>query len=225
MLVCLLSIVSFQPVLRTAPATGRVARTAISMQLPDFGKSLQGMMPGGGGDDSGLSKEQAEEMEARMKTGGMTFDDFLMQTKVMQKAGAPLAVESGLHHAGCAWAAPHFPSGTPMRGLPAATGHGFHGCMAWRESHLSARELALTVAPCGRQHAAHDAEHAAASRPHLLTHVVADSDTYGCRQHAGHDEEDALRRRRRDLGRAAQGRRAEAQALRRIRGAHVSAAG
>ena len=109
MLVCLLSIVSFQPVLRTAPATGRVARTAISMQLPDFGKSLQGMMPGGGGDDSGLSKEQAEEMEARMKTGGMTFDDFLMQTKVMQKAGAPLAVESGLHHAGCAWAAPHFP--------------------------------------------------------------------------------------------------------------------
>ena len=102
MLVSLVSIVSFQPVLRTAPAAGRVAQTAISMQLPDFGKSLQGMMPGGGGDDSGLSKEQAEEMEARMKTGGMTFDDFLMQTKVMQKAGAPLAVESGLHHAGCA---------------------------------------------------------------------------------------------------------------------------
>ena len=117
MLLSLVSIVSFQPVLRTAPAAGRVARTAISMQLPDFGKSLQGMMPGGGGDDSGLSKEQAEEMEARMKTGGMTFDDFLMQTKVMQKAGAPLAVDSG-------------PSGTPMRGLPAATGHEFHGCMA-----------------------------------------------------------------------------------------------
>ena len=99
MLLSLVSIVSFQPVPRAAPATARAARTAISMQLPDFGKSLQGMMPGGGGDDSGLSKEQAEEMEARMKTGGMTFDDFLMQTKVMQKAGAPLAVESGPHHA------------------------------------------------------------------------------------------------------------------------------
>ena len=61
------------------------------MQLPDFGKSLQNMMPGGG-DDSGLSKEQAEEMEARMKTGGMTFDDFLMQTKVMQKAGSMQAM-------------------------------------------------------------------------------------------------------------------------------------
>ena len=107
MLASLVSFVSFQPVPRTALSTGRVARTAISMQLPDFGKSLQGMMPGGGGDDSGLSKEQAEEMEARMKTGGMTFDDFLMQTKVMQKAGAPLAVESGLS---CApLAAPHFP--------------------------------------------------------------------------------------------------------------------
>ena len=116
MLASLVSIVAFQPLPRTTLSSGRVSRAAASMQLPDFGKSLQNMMPGGG-DDSGLSKEQAEEMEARMKTGGMTFDDFLMQTKVMQKAGAPLAVDSG-------------PSGTPMRGLPAATGHEFHGCMA-----------------------------------------------------------------------------------------------
>jgi hypothetical protein len=87
MLASLVSIVAFQPLPRTTLSSGRVSRAAASMQLPDFGKSLQNMMPGGG-DDSGLSKEQAEEMEARMKTGGMTFDDFLMQTKVMQKAGA-----------------------------------------------------------------------------------------------------------------------------------------
>ena len=94
MLVSLVSIVSFQPLPRTTLSNGRVSRAAASMQLPqmpDFGKSLQNMMPGGG-DDSGLSKEQAEEMEARMKTGGMTFDDFLMQTKVMQKAGSMQAM-------------------------------------------------------------------------------------------------------------------------------------
>ena len=91
MLVSLVSIVSFQPLPRTTLANGRVSRAAASMQLPDFGKGLQNMMPGGG-DDSGLSKEQAEEMEARMKTGGMTFDDFLMQTKVMQKAGSMQAM-------------------------------------------------------------------------------------------------------------------------------------
>lgn len=129
MLVSVVSLLSFQPVPRAAPVTARWARTAISMQLPDFGKSLQGMMPGGGADDSGLSKEQAEEMEARMKTGGMTFDDFLMQTKVMQKAGAPLAVESGSNHAAALRRRAPPPSGTPMRGLPAATGHGFHGCL------------------------------------------------------------------------------------------------
>ena len=150
MLLSLVSIVSFQPVPRAAPATARAARTAISMQLPDFGKSLQGMMPGGGGDDSGLSKEQAEEMEARMKTGGMTFDDFLMQTKVMQKAGAPLAVESGPHHAA---------------GLPC------EGCRDWpRVPRLHGLERVTSYCsrarPCDRQHAAHDAEHLAAS-PHL----------------------------------------------------------
>ena len=41
-------------------------------------------MPGMGDDDSGLSKEEAEAMEARMKSGGMDFDDFLKQVQVMQ---------------------------------------------------------------------------------------------------------------------------------------------
>ena len=125
MLVSLVSIVSFQPLPRTTLSNGRVSRAAASMQLPDFGKSLQNMMPGGG-DDSGLSKEQAEEMEARMKTGGMTFDDFLMQTKVMQKAGAHYCCrERDPTMPLCSLSVPSPPLATPL-----------HGCMAWTTPHL-----------------------------------------------------------------------------------------
>ena len=72
-------------------------RGAVTMQMDFVKKAQESMgglkMPGmPGGDDMGLSKEQAEEMEARMKTGGMSFDDFLMQTKVMQKAGSMQAM-------------------------------------------------------------------------------------------------------------------------------------
>ena len=73
---------------------GAAPRSAVTMQM-DFMKNAMGglKMPGmPGGDDMGLSKEQAEEMEARMKTGGMSFDDFLMQVKVMQKAGSMQAM-------------------------------------------------------------------------------------------------------------------------------------
>ena len=91
MLVSLVSIVSFQPLPRTTLSNGRVSRAAASMQLPDFGKGLQNMMPGGG-DDSGLSKEQAEEMEARMKTGGMTFDEIARNNVRLPDTRAGLAM-------------------------------------------------------------------------------------------------------------------------------------
>ena len=43
-----------------------------------------------GSDESlgGLSKEEAEEMEGRMRAGAMSFDDFLKQVQVMQKMGS-----------------------------------------------------------------------------------------------------------------------------------------
>lgn len=69
-------------------------RAAVTMQMDFMKNAMDGVkMPGmPGGDDMGLSKEQAEEMEARMKSGGMSFDDFLMQVKVMQKAGSMQAM-------------------------------------------------------------------------------------------------------------------------------------
>ena len=93
MLATLVQSLSFQPVPLAAPAvpSGRaVARTAVHMQMDFLQKGLGGLkMPGMGDDDSGLSKEEAEAMEARMKSGGMDFDDFLKQVQVMQKAGEP----------------------------------------------------------------------------------------------------------------------------------------
>jgi len=59
------------------------------MQM-DFMKNMK--LPGMPGSDDGLSKEQAEAMEGRMKSGSMSFDDFLMQVKVMQKAGSMQAM-------------------------------------------------------------------------------------------------------------------------------------
>jgi len=76
------------PALWPAPA----ARSAVSMQIPAMPDFMKGMKLPGQDETEGLSKEQAEEMEARMKAGGMSFDDFLMQVKVMQKAGSMQAM-------------------------------------------------------------------------------------------------------------------------------------
>ena len=72
------------PVSRVAPPS-RAA--AVRMQLPDFGSVGKSVMEkmGMGGPDSGLSEEEAKEMETRLKNGEMSFDDFLGQVKMMQK--------------------------------------------------------------------------------------------------------------------------------------------
>ena len=42
--------------------------------------------------DTGLSDDEAKSMEERLKTGEMTFDDFLLQVKVMQKGASMQAM-------------------------------------------------------------------------------------------------------------------------------------
>ena len=42
--------------------------------------------------DTGLSDEETKAMEDRLKTGQMSFDDFLMQVKVMQKGASVQAM-------------------------------------------------------------------------------------------------------------------------------------
>ena len=79
-------------------------------QLPDFGKMGEKVMETGGkmgsqlgskvmekmgmGNpaDLGLSDIDAKAMESRLKSGEMTFDDFLLQVKVMQKAASMQAM-------------------------------------------------------------------------------------------------------------------------------------
>jgi len=46
----------------------------------------------GGGDNLGLSDEESKAMEDRFKQGEMSFDDFLKQVQVMQKAGSMQAM-------------------------------------------------------------------------------------------------------------------------------------
>ena len=176
--------------------------------MPDFlSKGLGGMMPGGA-DDSGLSKEQAEEMEARMKTGGMTFDDFLMQVKVMQKAGASRCPR--VLHPAAPWP---LPSDGAHAWAACHDGHAFHGCRKRAAPERSFFEATFTPAlAAGRTDANIMVTDARLQAACLI---------YGCRQHAGHDAEDAVRRRRPDFGRSTQGRREETQALRLLRGAHV----
>ncbi|KAL1511754.1 hypothetical protein AB1Y20_005042 [Prymnesium parvum] len=63
-------------------------RPPCTMQMPNFGNLGSKLMEQMGlGEGSGLTKEESEAMEARLKTGEMSFDDFLKQVKVMQKAG------------------------------------------------------------------------------------------------------------------------------------------
>ncbi len=60
----------------------------------DIGKTGSDMMStlGLGGEDSGLSKEESDAMEGRLRSGKMNFDDFLKQVGVMQKAGSMQAI-------------------------------------------------------------------------------------------------------------------------------------
>tara|TARA_B110001450_G_scaffold198427_1_gene187069 strand:- start:193 stop:624 length:432 start_codon:yes stop_codon:yes gene_type:complete len=46
----------------------------------------------GMGGDMGLSDDESKEMEDRLRKGEMTFDDFLKQVKVMQKASSMQAM-------------------------------------------------------------------------------------------------------------------------------------
>ena len=118
MLAAFVQLLSFQPAPLAAPPSGRhavpAARTAVRMQMDFLSKGLGGLkMPGmPGGDDMGLSKEEAEEMEARMKQGGMNFDDFLKQTQVMQKAGRPAVLRRG-----CSGARERFCHGRSARAI------------------------------------------------------------------------------------------------------------
>ena len=51
----------------------------------------------GMGANAGLSDEEAKEMETRLKTGKMSFDDFLTQVNVMQKgASMPMMMGHGM---------------------------------------------------------------------------------------------------------------------------------
>lgn len=73
----------------------------LTMQLPGIGNNMAdgfedfkrkfGM---GTEPDTGLTQEESKEMEGRMKAGEMSFDDFLKQVQVMQKAGSMQAMMS-----------------------------------------------------------------------------------------------------------------------------------
>jgi signal recognition particle GTPase len=63
--------------------------------MPDLGKMGSGLMDKMGMGNAGLSDDDAKAMETRLKAGEMTFDDFLVQVKVMQK-GASMQAMLGL---------------------------------------------------------------------------------------------------------------------------------
>ena len=96
MLPCLVTAaLSFSP-LRLPPAAVVAPRGGVAspcMQLPDLGKMGKQMgskfmdSMGLGMGDTGLSEEESAEMEARLKAGEMSFDDFMKQVNVMQKMG------------------------------------------------------------------------------------------------------------------------------------------
>jgi signal recognition particle GTPase len=59
------------------------------MQFDFFSdKTKEFMGQFGGKDDTKLSKEEEKNMEGRFKEGKMSFDDFLFQANMMQKAGS-----------------------------------------------------------------------------------------------------------------------------------------
>ena len=67
-----------------AETATKAATGAMGSQAGDLFRKMTGS------DESlgGLSKEEAEEMEGRMRAGAMSFDDFLKQVQVMQKMGS-----------------------------------------------------------------------------------------------------------------------------------------
>ena len=75
-------LLSYTPALRP-PALSAARSVHARMQLPDFGKMGQGLMETMGMNNAGLSDEEAKSMEERLRAGEMTFDDFLVQVKVM----------------------------------------------------------------------------------------------------------------------------------------------
>jgi len=79
------------PALRLTPSQhARCAPT--TLQMPDLGKMGSGLMDKMGMGNAGLSDDDAKAMETRLKAGEMTFDDFLVQVKVMQKGASMQAM-------------------------------------------------------------------------------------------------------------------------------------
>jgi len=65
------------------------------VRMMDIGGKFDNFMKsftGGSTQDAGLTEEEAKEMEDRFKSGGMSFDDFLKQVNMMQKAGSMQAM-------------------------------------------------------------------------------------------------------------------------------------
>jgi hypothetical protein len=77
---------------RSAPCVTR--GSTVTSQLPDFGKMGSDFMDKMGLGNTGLSEEETKSMEARLRAGEMSFDDFLTQVNVMQK-GASLQAMLG----------------------------------------------------------------------------------------------------------------------------------
>ena len=94
------------PPLHSRPA-GRCAAPVLQFDLPDLGKAIGDAgkavedigktgsdfmsTMGLGGGATGLTKEEEQGMEKRLREGSMNFGDFLKQMEVMQRAthGAP----------------------------------------------------------------------------------------------------------------------------------------
>ena len=75
------SSMGWSPGLAAQPSARRGACSR--MQLPDFGKMGADLLA-----KTGLDGNDEKAMEERLKSGAMTFDDFVMQVKLMQKAGS-----------------------------------------------------------------------------------------------------------------------------------------
>lgn len=56
------------------------------LQLDKLGNQLMSKLTGQENPDTGMSEADAKDMEERLKEGKMTFNDFLKQVQVMQKA-------------------------------------------------------------------------------------------------------------------------------------------
>jgi len=80
------------PSLRPVGLRSQLRSPSTVMQLPNIGDMGKGLMDKMGMGDAGLSDEDAKSMEERLRKGEMTFDDFLVQVKVMQKGASMQAM-------------------------------------------------------------------------------------------------------------------------------------